>query len=653
MELKGTKTEKNLMEAFAGESQARNKYTYFASVAKKEGYEQIADFFLKTADNEKEHAKLWFKALGGISDTANNLIAAAEGEHGEWTDMYARMAKEAERKEREAIEAEYGLSEAQEKTIESASNLKGEYDKMNESRNASMTAIANEFSYIDELKNEYNTLVDSNGKVKKGYEDRANFIINQLAQALGVEQSEIQETIDKNGQLGESIDTIIEKKKAEALLSANESAYTEAIQKRNDALKTYQESLTVLDETEAKYAETKEEYNAVMEQYNDLLKTNPETAHHVLVANRELITANTEAKESYEKAKKAVEDSETAYIGYNTTIQNYEGLSSAIISGDTAKIETAMLNMQNAFITAETGTRQSLEKQVANMQKTYEDLKAAIEAGTPGVTQAQVDAASQMVQKAEAELAKLPPKARENGEDAGQAHADGIKSKDGANKNAGAGNAQSVTQGQKNGASGSKSAGQSQGQQHADGVKSKNTANKTAGKGNAEQAKSGMESVDASSSGSFFGQGFINGLASMAQSAWDAGWNFVKNAWNGLKAGQEEGSPSKLTYRSGEFFVDGYVNAIAAGTRRAVKVARELAVETVGELSKVDMPTLNAGVTTEARKMNNTNNGTNGGTSAGRTVIQNFYQTNNSPKALNRLEIYRQTRNQLSAAKGV
>ena len=96
MELKGTKTEKNLMEAFAGESQARNKYTYFASVAKKEGYEQIADFFLKTADNEKEHAKLWFKALGGISDTANNLIAAAVGEYGEWTDMYARMAKEAE-----------------------------------------------------------------------------------------------------------------------------------------------------------------------------------------------------------------------------------------------------------------------------------------------------------------------------------------------------------------------------------------------------------------------------------------------------------------------------------------------------------------------------------------------------------------------------
>ena len=92
----GTKTEKNLWEAFAGESQARNKYTYFASVAKKAGYEQIAELFLKTAENEKEHAKLWFKALGELGDTAENLLHAAEGENAEWTDMYERMARDAE-----------------------------------------------------------------------------------------------------------------------------------------------------------------------------------------------------------------------------------------------------------------------------------------------------------------------------------------------------------------------------------------------------------------------------------------------------------------------------------------------------------------------------------------------------------------------------
>ena len=92
----GTQTEKNLQAAFAGESQARNKYTYFASVAKKEGYEQISSLFLKTADNEKEHAKLWFKELKGIGNTAENLEAAADGENYEWTDMYAEFAKTAD-----------------------------------------------------------------------------------------------------------------------------------------------------------------------------------------------------------------------------------------------------------------------------------------------------------------------------------------------------------------------------------------------------------------------------------------------------------------------------------------------------------------------------------------------------------------------------
>ena len=92
----GTQTEKNLLEAFSGESQARNKYTYFASVAKKEGYEQMSALFLKTANNEKEHAKMWFKELAGIGDTKENLAAAAEGENYEWTDMYEGFAKTAE-----------------------------------------------------------------------------------------------------------------------------------------------------------------------------------------------------------------------------------------------------------------------------------------------------------------------------------------------------------------------------------------------------------------------------------------------------------------------------------------------------------------------------------------------------------------------------
>ena len=115
MELKGSRTEQNLMTAFAGESQARNKYTYFASVAKKEGFEQIAAIFLQTAENEKEHAKMWFKELGGLGSTAENLAAAAAGENYEWTDMYAEFAKVAEEEGFKAIAAKFRLVGAIEK----------------------------------------------------------------------------------------------------------------------------------------------------------------------------------------------------------------------------------------------------------------------------------------------------------------------------------------------------------------------------------------------------------------------------------------------------------------------------------------------------------------------------------------------------------
>ncbi len=118
MELKGTKTEKNLMTAFAGESQARNKYTYFASVAKKEGYEQISAIFQKTADNEKEHAKMWFKALGELGNTAQNLAAAAEGENYEWTDMYDTFAKEADEEGFADLAEKFRMVAAIEKTHE-------------------------------------------------------------------------------------------------------------------------------------------------------------------------------------------------------------------------------------------------------------------------------------------------------------------------------------------------------------------------------------------------------------------------------------------------------------------------------------------------------------------------------------------------------
>ena len=118
MDFKGSRTQANLMAAFAGESQARNKYTYYASKAKKEGYEQIAAIFTETADNEKEHAKMWFKELGGLGTTAQNLGAAADGENFEWTDMYEGFAKTAEEEGFKALAAKFRMVGAIEKRHE-------------------------------------------------------------------------------------------------------------------------------------------------------------------------------------------------------------------------------------------------------------------------------------------------------------------------------------------------------------------------------------------------------------------------------------------------------------------------------------------------------------------------------------------------------
>lgn len=577
----------------------------------------------------------------------------------------------------DAIKSEYGLTDAQEKSISAAKRLKSEYDQLDQARKDAVGAIGAEFGYLGELTDEYNSLIDSNGEVKEGYEDRANFILNQLAEALGVERDEIEQTIDANGKLGDSIDELIVKKQAEATLAATEDAYTQAIQKRNEALDTYMSAQQTYTEAEKRYQDSVNESGNVLDEYNRLLREAPSYADDYYWSNYKVITGQQEAKEAYEKAKGALSEAESAYVGYNSTIQNYEGLSSAIISGDTDKIRIALENSQTNFITAEVGTRDSLERQLQNLKDNYVLMKEAVEQGTPGVTQAQVDAAKEMVEKAEEELNKLPPEAQKSGEKAGDAHAEGIKaaagtvsaagekladdaksamesgdtkeagaekgneyaegvrSAAGAGKKAGAEVAQSAksgmdeadntAQGAKKGneyASGVKSTsgiangagktigdsvktgagsvntsstGQKTGSQYASGVKSKQGEANSAGKTLGNNAKSGAGSVSAYSSGQNFGQGFINGIGSLFGAVWSKAKSLAQRAWDGLKAGQKEGSPSKLTYQSGEFFDLGYINAIRDKTKDAVKAAQEMAKKTVAALNGEDDPEFNLG----------------------------------------------------------
>lgn len=320
-----------------------------------------------------------------------------------------------------AAEAEYGLSEAQQKTIDKAQQLNDQYNKTNDARNESMAGIEAEYGHLTELKDELDTLIDTNGQVKAGYEDRANFIVDELSSALGMEKDQIWEIIDANGSLGDSIDQIIEKKKAEAILNANQDAYTEAIKKQGEALQNYQDCIETVDSAQRKYSQAQEEYNELMETYNNLLQSSPESANAYLAANSDVLLGCQEAKDAYESAKQALADSEEAYVGYNATIQNYEGLSSAIISGDSEKISSAMRDMEQNFITAETGTKESLERQVQNMRDNFTNLQQAVIDGTPGVTNEMVSSAQQMWQSAVRELDKFQTAAGESTAEAGEA----------------------------------------------------------------------------------------------------------------------------------------------------------------------------------------------------------------------------------------
>lgn len=437
----------------------------------------------------------------------------------------------------EAIQAEYGLTEAQQDGITEAQEAKKAYEELASARQASFDGINAEYGYLSELKDEYNSLIDSNGEVKEGYEERANFILNELANALGVEREEIEQNIDANGRLGQSIDDLILKKKAEAALSAGQDAYTEAIKNRDSSLRTYQKSLKTLDSAERKYTSSLRENGDVLGEYQHLLETSPATADEFYWANQRIIQGQEEAKKAYEEAKQGVSDAEEAYVGYVSTISNYEGLSAAVISGDVTKINTALQDMETGFITAENGTRASLERQVKNAEENYNSLKQAAEQGMAGVSDEMVQQAADMVEKSKKELDKLPPSLNKSltapikkvmskvGETAGKTFSKGLSSTKGSSNKAG----NELKNESTKGATGSlDSVGRKTGSTYAEGVSGTQGLATTAGgiiKAAATKAASGsLQSV-----GKTLGTTYSTGISSTKDAATAAG-NILKEA---------------------------------------------------------------------------------------------------------------------------
>lgn len=487
----------------------------------------------------------------------------------------------------EAIESEYGLTEA-EKDLNSEINRTYEAQKnMIDARKESIESTTGEFNYIKQLKDEYNNLVDSNGDIKKGYEDRANFILNELANALGIEIETIKEEIEQNGKLSESIDELILKKQAESTLAAYDESYSEA--KRNEAqlLQNVIDKQNDYNESKQTYADKQAEYNKVEKEMQDAMQYGAEFAtgysSKLSVLSKELETA----KEANDKNKKALKEANTAYTDAQTTIKNYEGLSSAIISGDVTKINEELTKLTQGFKDAKSSTQKELEDQVKNYQKYYDDIKAAMESGNPVITQEMVDNAKDMLEKAQKELDKFPSQTSKSGENAGKAYAEGFTSTKDNAKSAGTTVASATIPGAESKNRSIKSSGITAGEEYASGISSTKDKAATAGTTVANNANSNLK-ADTNTSGRNFTSGFIGGMQAtdLIGAVATAGALIARTAISALSRTQKEGSPSKITRQSGVYFGQGFENGIKERTKYVVSAATKMTTSALLAVSK-------------------------------------------------------------------
>lgn len=558
----------------------------------------------------------------------------------------AGLAKHTE----DMIQAEYGLTEAQKAQIEAAHENLAAYKEMAAARDEAVASVEAEYGYIEGLAREYDTLIDANGKVKAGYEDRAQFILGELARATGKTIDDIKAETDENGKLKQSIYDIIEAKKAEATLQAAQAGYAEAIQKQAAAQKAYAESVATAAQREKEYRALvsnqsvlkarREELERQAEaldknsyEYIDLKQRIGEVDGMLTEENAALA----ESKAAWDKSKQAVAENGTALAGYNATIQNYEGLAAAIISGDQKKVQTALDNLKNNFITAEAGTRESLEQQVKNARKNLSDMEAAFRNGA--VDKAAVDMARRLVRESESELKKSKDIGKEiprgledgmtaeqgraytearnlgrkavqevangaetaspsrattrTGKDVGQGLVAGMSQSDGTVRAGGTRLGQAATGGVAAGASVSsaRSAGTNLGQGLADGIWEKNGTVSSWAESVAWNAAQKMRRYnDSHSAGAYMGQGLADGINSKARDINAAASNVSNIAIRTMRNIPQISSPSKVTTKIGAYIAEGLAKGMeqvapvkkAAAALAQAAITPSLALESMG-----------------------------------------------------------------------
>lgn len=346
-------------------------------------------------------SKTGLTSLGGLSTAMAALpfagLVASIGAVITADDNYAKSVQD-------AIDAEYGLTDAQKESIQKGSELAEAYKNSRQGSIDYKKAIDDEYLGIEDLVTEYDSLLDDHGRVQRGNEERARYIKTELAAALDIEESKIDEIVQANGRLSGSIDEIIIKREAEALLTADEAQYQAAKEQSAEMTIAYAETVDAAKTAEEKYNAALENVQDKLYDYNECVRTGSEG---IGVYREELDNAQEAlefAKTQWEEATQAVDDQGEALAQLNADVRNHEGLASAIIEGDAKKIEEACERVATGFVSSKDGSRQALETQATEADAAYEKIKTAYELGAVGITESMVAEYQSRATKAHTEL---------------------------------------------------------------------------------------------------------------------------------------------------------------------------------------------------------------------------------------------------------
>jgi hypothetical protein len=420
------------------------------------------------------------------------------------------------------------LTEDEQAQVDKVNELAGSYDSLKSKIDSNVSSIETEYSHYEDLADELGTLVDSNGKVKEGYEERVSFILNELNDAVGTEMELTDGVIENYQEQTDEIYKLIDAKKANAILTANEEAYTTAIQNEDTALQNLIDSQKLYND---KVEDMNTKYDTAVYWENMSISKFAEMnglEEDAIETKALLAEAQKKANDEYNasvgavgEARVALQNAEDTYVGYQSTIQNYEGLSSAIISGDADKIDEALDNMTNNFITAENGTRESLENQLENYTNYYNELNDALASGNTLVTKEMVDGAKDMVDKASDELSKFPENVKTYANNGMEIYTTTFSS----NTNL--------------------------------------TAVSNASSKVAETSSEKMyDEKGFELAAGYNADAYIGVIDEKSDEAYDSAYNMTSSAVDGANDGQQSNSPSKLTTESGENFAQGFINGM-------------------------------------------------------------------------------------------